>query len=76
MAPQGKENVSIVVAFSPDLVKRGLNAGKVVAQVATILGGKGGGRPDIASAGGKDASEAKLTEARRIFEDIVEKSTV
>lgn len=69
LAPQGEEQVSLVVAFSPALVKKGLNAGKVVAEIATLLGGKGGGRPDIASAGGKDLS--KVSEAMNRFQAIV-----
>ncbi len=41
---------------TPDLVSRGLHAGKIVKEVASIAGGGGGGRPDMAQAGGKDPS--------------------
>jgi alanyl-tRNA synthetase len=44
-----------------DLVKRGLNAGDLVKTVASVVGGGGGGRPNLAQAGGKDA--ARLPEA-------------
>jgi len=53
--------VSIVAAFSPEVNKKGLQAGTFVGAIAKICGGGGGGRPNLAQAGGKDAS--KLPEA-------------
>ena len=53
--------VSIVAAFSAEVNKKGLQAGKFVGAVAKICGGGGGGRPNLAQAGGRDAS--KLPEA-------------
>ncbi|AFY35069.1 alanine--tRNA ligase [Calothrix sp. PCC 7507] len=55
------DKVSIVVAFSQEVNKKGLQAGKFVGAVAKICGGGGGGRPNLAQAGGRDAS--KLPEA-------------
>jgi alanyl-tRNA synthetase len=55
--------VSLLAALSPDLVKKGLKAGDVVKQVAAVVGGSGGGRPEMAQAGGKDAS--KLPDAMK-----------
>jgi alanyl-tRNA synthetase len=52
---------SLLSMVTPDLVKRGVRAGDIVKEVATILDGRGGGRPDLAEAGGKDP--AKLDEA-------------
>jgi alanyl-tRNA synthetase len=52
--------VSLVAAVSKDLMKR-FPAGRLVQEVARMVGGGGGGRPDLAQAGGKDAS--KLDEA-------------
>ena len=49
--------VSLLAALSPDLVKKGLKAGDVVKQVAAVVGGSGGGRPEMAQAGGKDPSK-------------------
>jgi alanyl-tRNA synthetase len=49
------ENQAIIVAaISSDLVKRGLDAAELVDDVAAIVGGRGGGKPTLAQAGGKD----------------------
>ncbi|WP_375469379.1 alanine--tRNA ligase [uncultured Nostoc sp.] len=53
--------VSIVAAFSQEVNKKGLQAGKFVGAIAKICGGGGGGRPNLAQAGGRDPS--KLPEA-------------
>ncbi len=53
--------VSLIAAVSDDLVKKGLHAGKLVGQVAKVVGGAGGGKPTMAQAGGKEP--AKLGEA-------------
>jgi alanyl-tRNA synthetase len=55
------DKVSLVVGVTKDLVARGLHAGKIVKEVAAVVGGSGGGRPDLAQAGGNDA--ARLSEA-------------
>jgi alanyl-tRNA synthetase len=47
-------NVSLIVGVTKDLTGR-VQAGKVIGPVAQKVGGKGGGRPDLAEAGGKDA---------------------
>ena len=53
------DKVSLVAAFSPDVNKKGLQAGKFIGQIAKICGGSGGGRPNLAQAGGRDASKLK-----------------
>ena len=60
-APQAEGKVSVVCAVSAPLTKRGFHAGKLVNDVAAVVDGRGGGRPDLAQAGGKDAT--KLGEA-------------
>jgi alanyl-tRNA synthetase len=62
--------VSIVVGVTADLTKR-VPAGQVVKQLAPIVGGGGGGRPDFAEAGGKDA--AKIGEMLAASRGVVEK---
>jgi alanyl-tRNA synthetase len=57
-----EEKVSLVAAFSQKLIKeKQLQAGKFIGAIAKICGGGGGGRPNLAQAGGRDAS--KLGEA-------------
>jgi alanyl-tRNA synthetase len=48
--------VGLVAAVTPDLVKRGLSAGALIGRLAPMVGGKGGGKPDLAQAGGQDAA--------------------
>ncbi|MUG96247.1 alanine--tRNA ligase [Scytonema sp. UIC 10036] len=55
------DKVSLVAAFSSEVNQKGLQAGKFVGAIAKICGGGGGGRPNLAQAGGRDAS--KLPEA-------------
>ena len=63
---------SLLSMVTPDLVTRGVRAGDIVKEVATILDGRGGGRPDLAEAGGKDP--AKLDEALGAVAGIVGRS--
>lgn len=53
--------VSLVAAMSHEVNKKGVQAGKFIGAIAKICGGGGGGRPNLAQAGGRDAS--KLPEA-------------
>ncbi len=55
------DKVNIVAGVTADLVQQGLHAGKAVKEVAVRCGGGGGGRPDMAQAGGKNP--AQLAEA-------------
>jgi alanyl-tRNA synthetase len=60
------EKIYLVCAISDNLVKeKNLNAGKLISEVAKELGGGGGGRPHLATAGGKDVS--KLNDVLREF---------
>jgi alanyl-tRNA synthetase len=55
------EKPLVVAAVTDDVQKRGMHAGNLVRDVAKIMGGGGGGRPNMAQAGGRDAE--KLAEA-------------
>ncbi|WP_031538874.1 MULTISPECIES: alanine--tRNA ligase [unclassified Bacillus (in: firmicutes)] len=66
-ANEGK--VNIIAGVTKDLMDKGYHAGKIVKEVASICGGGGGGRPDMAQAGGKDPS--KLKDALDFVEDYV-----
>ena len=50
------EKVNLSVGITKDLVEKGYHAGKLIKEVATLCGGGGGGRPDMAQAGGKNPS--------------------
>jgi alanyl-tRNA synthetase len=65
-------NVALIVGVTKDLTSR-LQAGKVIGPVAQRVGGKGGGRPDLAEAGGKDASalDAALDGAYGVIEGLL-----
>ena len=65
LAAPADGKVLIVAGVTPDLVKK-IPAGQIVKQLAPIVGGGGGGRPDFAEAGGKDPSKiGELLEASR-----------
>jgi alanyl-tRNA synthetase len=57
-------NVQLLAAVTDDLVQKGLHAGKLVGQVAEVVGGKGGGKPTMAKAGGKEPG--KLPQALQL----------
>jgi len=65
-------NVSLIVGVTKDLTSR-IQAGKVIGKVAERVGGKGGGRPDLAEAGGKnpEALDAALGEAYGVVERLL-----
>jgi len=65
-------NVSLIVGVTKDLTSR-VQAGKVIGPVAQKVGGKGGGRPDLAEAGGKDpaALDSALAEAYTIVDSLL-----
>ncbi|AKF94991.1 alanine--tRNA ligase [Brevibacillus laterosporus] len=68
------DKVNIVAGVTKDLMSQGFHAGKIVKEVATRCGGGGGGRPDMAQAGGKEP--AKLGEALSIVASVVEGQAV
>ncbi len=72
LASPSDGKVAIVVGVTPDLVKT-VPAGQVVKQLAPIVGGGGGGRPDFAEAGGKDSSKIgeMLAQAKHVVEQLL-----
>jgi alanyl-tRNA synthetase len=70
--PDGRPQ--FLAAATADLVERGIHAGNIVREVAKIAGGGGGGRPDMAQAGAKEASKLgpALAAARSIIKAALE----
>jgi alanyl-tRNA synthetase len=68
--PEGK--VAIIAGVTPELTKR-IQAGRLVGAVAKLVGGSGGGKAEIAEAGGKDQSqiEAALTAAPQLVGELL-----
>ncbi len=69
LAVKADGKLNFVAACGADAVKAGAHAGKIVGAVAAVTGGKGGGRPDSAVAGGTDAS--RVPDALAAAADIV-----
>ncbi|HLE02633.1 MAG TPA: alanine--tRNA ligase-related protein, partial [Dehalococcoidia bacterium] len=65
------ERPSFLAMVTPDLVARGLHAGQIVKAVAQVAGGGGGGRPEMAQAGGKDRD--KLDQALQLPRKLLQK---
>jgi alanyl-tRNA synthetase len=65
---EGTDKVVLVAGVSRDLVEKGVSAGNWVRDVAPVVGGGGGGKPDLAQAGGKEAAKLPeaLTKAREV----------
>ena len=63
--------VSLVAAVSPEFTSK-VQAGKIIQTIAPIVGGKGGGRPDNARGGGRDATKLNeaLTKASEILKNL------
>jgi alanyl-tRNA synthetase len=68
--PEGK--VALIAGVTPGLIKR-IQAGKLVGAVAKLVGGSGGGKPEIAEAGGKDQGQidAALRAAPGLLGDLL-----
>lgn len=65
--------VSLIAMATDEAMKKGAHAGNLIRQVAPVLGGGGGGRPNMAQAGGKDASKIPeaLTKAMDIMKEMI-----
>lgn len=72
LASKGKNKVIFVASVTDDLVEKGYNAGQIISKVAQIAGGGGGGRPDMAQAGGSRPD--KTAEALAEVENIIKNS--
>lgn len=69
LGAKSDSGVNLIVAATKDMTQQGIHAGKMIKEIAKVTGGGGGGRPDMAQAGGKDYS--KLAEALSLAEELV-----
>ena len=74
LATENNGKVQLSAGISKDLVGRGLHAGNLIKQVAEICGGGGGGRPDMAQAGG--TNPAKISEALESVKNYVKETII
>jgi alanyl-tRNA synthetase len=77
LAGEHDGKVQLLVSVTKDLTDR-VKAGQLVKELAPIVGGGGGGRPDFAEAGGKDASQidALLSRARELVTNALKSSAI
>jgi len=69
---EGEKSVALIVGVTKDLTGK-IQAGKIIGPIAQKVGGKGGGRPDLAEAGGKDVSQldSALNSAPEVVEGLL-----
>ena len=65
------DKVNFVVMATKDAVAKGIHAGNIIKETAKVAGGGGGGRPDMAQAGGKNPE--KITEALTMATEVITK---
>jgi alanyl-tRNA synthetase len=66
------KKINLVASVSRDVIDKGIKAGDIVKKVSAVLGGNGGGRPDMAQGGGKDKS--RIDEAFGLCRSYIEDS--
>ena len=70
LASASNDKVNLVAMATKDSLQKGIHCGKIKKEVASIVGGGGGGRPDMAQAGGKNPE--KIAEAIEKSYEIIE----
>ena len=69
LSSNSPQNASLLIALSEDVVGKGLDAAKIIKDISTLINGSGGGKANMASAGGTDIS--KIDAALNKFKEIV-----
>lgn len=67
----GGDKVNLLAVVTDEILKKGIHAGNIIKEISAIVGGGGGGRPNLAQAGGKDIN--KIDDALKEAENIVKK---
>ena len=65
----GSDRVSLVVMVSDSIISKGAHAGNLIKELASLVGGGGGGRPNMAQAGGKNAAgiDSAIAKAKEVL---------
>ncbi|MCL2593813.1 MAG: DHHA1 domain-containing protein, partial [Defluviitaleaceae bacterium] len=65
--------VSIVSMATDDVVKKGIHAGNIIKEIAPLVDGRGGGKPTMAQAGGKNIEgiDKALEKAKEVIEGMI-----
>ena len=71
LAAAQEDKVQFVVSIANEAQAKGLHAGKLIKEIAAICNGSGGGRPDMAQAGGKDNSPEKIKAALAKAQELI-----
>ncbi|CAN5824115.1 alanine--tRNA ligase [soil metagenome] len=67
---QISDQAALIAMVTPDQVERGVHAGKIIQSIAPIIGGRGGGRPEMAQGGGSDVD--RIDEALAAVDGVIE----
>ncbi|MCK5260389.1 MAG: alanine--tRNA ligase [Candidatus Omnitrophica bacterium] len=70
-----QENASILLAVTDDLIKKGIKANELIKEIAPLINGSGGGRPQLAQAGSKEIKKVDhaIKQANKLIKDKVKK---
>lgn len=71
---KGEKKPAVVVVVTPDLVKEGFNAGKIARDIGKEMGAGGGGKPHLATAGGRNNDD--LDKALKVGREIIESALI
>ena len=71
LGAKSQDNASILIAITDDLVKKGFKANDIIKEVAPLINGSGGGKPQLAQAGSKEVDKVDnaITQANRIIKE-------
>ena len=72
LATKGADKAAFIVSITEDLTKKGLSAGELAKEFASLIGGSGGGKPLFAQGGGKDVSKLESA-VRNMVESVAKK---
>ncbi|MBQ2897043.1 MAG: alanine--tRNA ligase [Clostridia bacterium] len=70
LASEKDDKISFIAMANKDALSKGIHAGNIIKEITKIAGGSGGGKPDLARGGGKDAS--KIADAIKAVQALVE----